>query len=528
VTDFDLKPALLIESLRQPSAYPHPVRDLRVVETHISWLILTGDFAYKIKKPVWLGFVDFSTLERRRFFCQEELRLNRRLAPELYLDVVPITGVPAAPAVGGAGEPFEFAVKLRQFSDSEELGASIQRQPLSPAEIDGLALQIADFHRQIPLAAIDSQFGDHERISGIVADNLAGLATDPEIAALVQSLRRWTRREFWRRSGDFWMRKQRGFVRECHGDMHLGNMLRRDGRIVIFDCLEFNPELRWIDLISEVAFTAMDLEFRGFRPAAWRLLNAYLSATGDYFGLNVLRWYLVYRALVRAKVAHITAEQLPTRKRQARAVALDRCRSYLKLAERFTKPRRPVLVITHGLSGSGKTMLTDSLLGASGAVRIRSDVERKRLANMEPLDRSTTEDAELYSSAATERTYRWLAKIAELALRAAWPVIVDATFLLRSQRDAFRRLADEVGAPFLVLDLQTSDEKHRARLRERRRDGKDASDADLEVYQQQLRWQEPLGAEEQSHALTLSSDDPGALDLAIQALERARSGASLH
>ena len=276
------------------------------LETHISFVLLTGTYAYKIKKAVDFGFLDFTTLAARRFFCDEELRLNRRLAPELYLEVVPITGTVDAPVVGGPGPALEYAVKMREFPQNALASRLLAAGLLEPADIDSLAARVAEFHGGIAVAAADGAFGASDEILRLAQRNFEVLApllaTSPEQSEL-DELRAWTEREHAARRGAFLRRRQQGFVRECHGDLHLNNIARIDGEIVIFDGIEFNEAMRWIDVMSELAFTVMDLEDRGRADLAHRFLNAYLERTGDHAGLAVLPFYLAYRALVRAKIA---------------------------------------------------------------------------------------------------------------------------------------------------------------------------------------------------------------------------------
>jgi aminoglycoside phosphotransferase family enzyme len=278
----------LIEALRSPVAYRDPVDRVQVVETHISWVLLTGSLAYKIKKPVALGFVDFSTLERREFYCREELRLNRRLTPELYLRVVPITGTPDSPHVDGIGEPIEFAVEMREFPQDALLSHVLQRQQLSPAHIDALAQEVAEFHGRAAAAAAETPFGTLESIRHSLEELFEGVEVGSQYAAAIQQLHQWCREELMNRKDELETRREQGFVRECHGDMHLGNMLLWNDRPVLFDCIEFNEDFRWIDVMSDLAFTVMDLEDRGSPELAHRFLNAYLEHTGDYAGFMVL------------------------------------------------------------------------------------------------------------------------------------------------------------------------------------------------------------------------------------------------
>ena len=511
----------LLAALLQPSAYDHPVGPIDVMETHISYVLLTGDYAYKIKKPLDLGFLDFSTLEKRRFFCAEEVRLNRRLAPEIYLDVVAISGSPEHPAVNGTGPVLEYAVKMRQFPQDALLDRVLARGGLSPAHVDLLADEIAAFHEKVPHAPQDSPFGTPENVYQPARQNfqqIRPLLEDEADARRLQAIDHWTEKEYEAGEAAFAARKREGFVRECHGDLHLGNMALLDGRITLFDCIEFNPNLRWIDVMSEAAFLVMDLHARAREDYARRFLNAYLQRTGDYAGLGVFRFYLAYRAMVRAKVTCIRAAQ-PGPDAGQKNRALGQYRDYAALAEQFTAARKCALILTHGLSGSGKTTLTQPLLEAIGAVRLRSDVERKRLFNLPPLARSASGvGTGLYTEDAGARTYERLAELARTVLRAGYPAIVDATFLQRARRDAFRRLAGQLGVPFAILDFRTSEDELRRRIAERQRQTQDASEADLAVLRHQIDTRQPLAPEELDAVIAVDTERPGGMERAQTAV----------
>ena len=302
----------LIRAMQDPSLYPHPVKHFSVIETHISWVILTGEYAYKIKKPVNLGFVDFSTLARREHFCKEELRLNRRFSAALYLEVVAIRGSRTRPHLSAEGAVIEYAVKMREFTQTGLLGSYAKEQRLEPAHIDSMADIIADFHGQAQRADPGTAFGSCDTFLKWSRENFEHIEAVLPARLLPQgfdALKKWCLSLSREQRNSIDERLANGFVRECHGDLHLGNMAFVDGRITLFDCIEFNEELRWIDISSEMAFVAMDLQAHGYSGFAWRFINRYLQACGDYSGLPVLRRYLVYRALVRAKVEALSAQQ---------------------------------------------------------------------------------------------------------------------------------------------------------------------------------------------------------------------------
>lgn len=496
----DTEQQRLIRTLLTPSWYPHRVEEVTHLETHISHVLLAGDKAYKIKKPLDLGFLNFSTLDRRRFYCEEELRLNRRLAPELYEAVVAFSGTPEAPQFDGEGEAFEYAVRMKRFDREQELDRLLERDALPRHWMDELAQTVGDFHRSIPRAGKDSSLGTPEAVLAPMEENfdqLEALLEDSEELQRLARLREWTLARFRDLRERLATRHREGFIRECHGDMHLGNMAQVDDRIVIFDGIEFSESLRWIDVASEVAFVTMDLKDRGAPAHAHRFLNGWLEHTGDYAMLTLLPFYEVYRAMVRAKVAGIRLGQegLATEEReQARA----QCQEYLAFAEQLTEDAtKPALLINHGLSGSGKTTLSQPLVEELGAVTIRSDVERKRLAGMDALERGSTDPgAGIYAEEMSRRTYTRLAELCEEVLKAGYVAIADATFLGREYRDIFARLARRLGVPFVVLHFQAPEAVLRERVEARAARGDDASDAGVAVLEHQLRTVETPGDDE--------------------------------
>jgi aminoglycoside phosphotransferase family enzyme/predicted kinase len=500
----------LVAALKSSVAPGGHLARVELLETHISYVLLTGTFAYKIKKAVDFGFLDFTTLTARRFFCEEELRLNRRLAPGLYLDVVPITGSVDAPIVGGSKPALEYAVKMREFPQDALASRILQRGELWAADIDALAARVAGFHGASGVAAPDGAFSAPDEILRLARQNFAQirplLATRSERDE-IEGLRDWTEREHAARHRAFLRRREQGFVRECHGDLHLNNIARIDGELVIFDCIEFNNTMRWIDVMSEIAFTVMDLQDRGRADLAHRFLNAYLELTGDHAGLAVLPFYLAYRALVRAKIARLRAAQLGTG--FGNAASCVEYRGYIRLARGYAQPARPALIITCGLSGCGKTTISQALLEACGAALLRSDVERKRLHGLSALERGDAHVApELYEPAATGATYDRLGVLARDILDAGWTVIIDATFLRRSQREPFRALAAHLGIPFAIVAFEAKEATLRERIVQRRAGRGDASDADLAVLAHQIAEREPLSLDEKTHTIAYDAEAP--------------------
>jgi aminoglycoside phosphotransferase family enzyme/predicted kinase len=511
----------LVERLQSPESFPHAVGALEVLETHISWVVLAGDYAYKIKKPVRLDFLDFSTLEQRRHYCEEELRLNRRTAPQLYLDVVAITQAAGVPVVGGAGVPVEYAVRMRRFAQEALLDRVAKAGALTPGLVEALARSVAGFHGRVARAGGNVAFGSPAEVLAEATGNftlLQAIDERPDTGAPRQALGAWTDRECARLEETIAHRRRDGFVRECHGDLHLGNVALLEGEPVAFDALEFSEALRWIDVMNEVAFPVMDLLHHGLPRLAHRFLDTYLEATGDYAGLAVLRFYLVYRAMVRAKVSCIRAHQhdAPHADRDASTRAYL---SHLALAQALARRAPAALVVMHGLAGSGKSSVSAGLVEALGAVRVRSDVERKRLHGLDAGARTHAAPGEgLYAPQADRLTYARLAALAGQCLAAGFPVVVDATFLARSWREAFRDLARDHGARFALVGCKAPLHTLRLRVDLRERAAMDASEAGLAVLARQVDRMEPLGEDELTDAIIVDTDSGEAIPAALQAV----------
>lgn len=481
----------------------------QLIETHISYVLLAGRDAWKIKKAVSLGFLDFGTLQRREYFCREELRLNRRSAPALYLGVSPLTGTPDAPQVGGDGPVIDWVLHMRAFDQDGLWDRMARAGTLSAAHVDAGIAALCALHRDAAVAAADDPAGRAAQARAPLRDSLAAL---PALCAarqdreLVGEVADWEAKAFPSLQPLFDARGRNGQVRECHGDLHLGNITQFEGRTTLFDGLEFDAALRWTDVMSDLAFVSMDLRAHGLPGLAQRWVNGHVECSGDADGLRVLRYYQVHRALVRAKVAALRAAQQPEGSAPQRET-LRSLRGYLQLARGYGLPSRPTLMLTHGLSGSGKTTLTQSLLERCGAVRFRADVERKRMFGLGAMARSDAAlKPHLYGPAATEATYARLRELAALALQGGGHVILDATFLQHAQRQRARELAERLGVALLILDFRADAALLRRRVRERAARSDDASEADLAVLEQQIASAQPLRDEERSLAQAIEID----------------------
>lgn len=498
---YQFKPA----DLPTPAAFAHPVSRFEVRETHISWVILTGLYAYKVKKDVHLEFIDASTLDKRRVLCEEELRLNRRLALDLYLDLVAITREAGGLRVGGHGTIVEWAVRMRQFDPSQELSVLLQGDTLDEQEFVDLARRLARFHEGAPKAPCSKDFTHTTDLHDTVLGNLATLLSHldeetplPEMGLLVD----WTHDYLQDSLPRLRMREQCGAIRECHGDLHARNIVRWCGRLIPFDALEFDPKLRWIDVMNDVAFLVMDLVAHQRLDLAFAFLNAYLECTGDYDGVRHLAFYSVYRSLVRAMVDSMGAEKDPTHREEFR----KRLRLRVLTANALVNRAAPMLFIMHGVSGSGKSWMSKWLATKLGAIRIRSDVERKRLSGVSSSLPQKSGFAEgLYSPTFSHRTYARLLECADHCLMGGFDTIVDAAFLHGEDRRMFADLAARSGFYFVILTCEADIAVLTQRIERRAQQQLEPSDADLMVLTEQLRTAEPLGASERLRAITLDT-----------------------
>jgi uncharacterized protein len=511
-----------IQGLLRPEAYPHPVGPIELAQTHISWVLLTGEVAYKVKKPVYFGFLDASTLEKRRRLCEEELRLNRRFAPQLYRAVVPVGSAPDRPRVGCTEGIFEYAVCMRQFDRSQELAALLARGERLTNEIEQFAPRLAAFHEDASREVPDATFGTFERMRATMLENLAALEQQPLRSADVARLAHldaWTRGSLAHAQPIMESRKASGAVRECHGDLHARNIVRWEGELLPFDCLEFDPALRWMDVASELAFLHVDLIGHGRPELAALLLTGYLETTGDYAALRILRLYEVYTALVRAKVDGLIAQEADSD--DGLALAANRRSARLGLAELRTQKAQPALVLMHGVSASGKSWLSRALVPALRLPRVRSDVERKRIMGLSTdSDTTAVPGGGLYNPRSIRRTYERLLDCAEAAIDGGYGIIVDAACLERWQRSAFRAIAERQGARFLIVSCQADRAVLAERIARRRAERHDPSDATAAVLEHQLATEQPLGPDELARALSI--DTASISPEAAAALVRAR------
>lgn len=505
----------LAQALVAGAGLNHAPGDARLIETHISWIVLAGDFAYKLKKPVDLGFLDFTTLEKRRFYCEEELRLNRRTAPSIYLAVMPISGSESQPLVGDESAPIDYAVRMRRFDPDQTLDHVAARGELHLPLVLSLADAIAEFHNAAEPADSGRAHGQATAVKQQSSDNIDTLReklSKRDDLEQLGALETWIHRRFDAIAATLESRRDAGRVRECHGDLHLGNILLEDGRCVLFDCIEFSAELRWTDTAADIAFTMMDIAHSVERAQANLLYNEYLQCSGDYGSVAVIDYFLVYRAMVRAKVDAIRCGQ------SGDEAMLNDCRSYLALAMSCTQRLAPRLIILCGLSGSGKTTFGRHIAAELDAVHLRSDVERKRLFGLGMHESSAASGLDIYTSDASRRTFDRLFELAGEVLDRGVAVVVDATFIEASLRERFRELALQRRVPWHIVHCRVErDEAHR-RLAAR---GGDASEAGIAQYEAQHRRFEKFSTAEAARVVALDSAREDALQSALRTLRNA-------
>lgn len=488
----------LVDNLKNASCFPHPVENFEVFETHISWVLTTGEYAYKIKKPIDFGFLDFSSLEKRKINCERELEFNSRLAPKLYLEVVPITGQFDNPQIEGDGPILDYAVKMRQFSQNNLFDQIMLKGRLEPEKILSIAEQLAVFHQTTPVVD-DSFLGSPEAAHKAVTDNfdiIEPLLTSEISKARLNAIRAWAEKNFVQLKPLLVNRKASDYIRECHGDLHLGNIALVNKEAQIFDCIEFNDKYRCIDVISDVAFIMMDLEQRGLPAYAYRLINRYLELTGDYQGIRLLTYYLCYRAMVRAKIARLRLNQGNSTPGESK-LSLIKYQSYLSLAERYTMSRKPGIVLMHGFSGSGKSTVASSLAEQLGAIRVRSDVERLRQYADRPDIR--------YSEEATRKTFDQMKQMVEEIISSGYTAVVDARFESAWQRAIFFNLAKTLEIPILIIHCFAPENVLTNRVQKRSLLKDDISEATVEVLKQQLETYEPLTEKEKKNTIDMDT-----------------------
>jgi aminoglycoside phosphotransferase family enzyme/predicted kinase len=505
--------ARLIEELSQPAAYPYAVEQVEVHQTHISAVFLAGEYAYKIKKPVNPGFLDFTTLEKRRHYCEEEVRLNRRLAPEIYCGVVPVVRMGESVQFEGASEAIEWAVKMRRLPEAATLQERLRHDEVDAALVESLARRIASFHKDAEASERIAAYGRFEAVHRLLLDIFD--QSVPHVGTTVSRTvydrsRRLVEENLNQLRPRIEERAARGVMRDCHGDLHLDHVYFFPGRkypgdLVIIDCIEFNERFRFIDPVADMAFPAMDFAFFGRRDLSRVFAEAYFRSSADHEGRALLPLYTAYRATVRGSVEGLLVAETEVPQAE-RSAALQKARAHwlLALAELEIPAQRPCLVLVAGLPGSGKSRLAQEIARHAGFCVIRSDVVRKEIAGLAPEEPTPSERrAALYAPEWTERTYAECARRAGELLFEGRRVLVDATFRQERQRQTFLTTATRWGVPSGLLICQAQPDTVRRRLAARHGD---ASDADWAIYLQTAQHWDKVGAGTYRHAHVISTE----------------------
>lgn len=475
-----MSPALaeLVRDLSRPAAYRRPVERVERLETHVSLLFFAGDRVYKVKKPVDLGFLDFTTLARRRHFCEEEVRLNARLAPGVHLGVVPITGTPGELRIGGAAEPVEWAVEMVRLPAERMLDRLLAEDAVTTAELDAVVDLLVDFHREAATGEGVDRHGSPAATEKRVLDNFEQIRRFVERHAFpgrASALARRDAERFLAERRELLLRRvAQGRIRDGHGDLHAGNLCLLGDRIIAYDRIEFSTALRCGDVAADLGFLLMDLDFRGHAGESRHLVRRYAAEAGDGELGELIDFYRSYRAMVRAKVELLTWEGESGSSRggsDEHDAHWRRAAGYAQLAAAYGMP--PLLVITCGRPGTGKSWAAERLARPLGAAVLRSDVVRKELPRGE---------SELYSTEMTERTYEELLRRALAELAASRSIVVDATFARREHRARFIDAAARAGRRTLVLHVTAPPALVRERMARRASDPAEVSDADWQVY----------------------------------------------
>jgi uncharacterized protein len=497
----------LAQALLTPEIYPEPPASIELVQTQMSFVFLAGDYVYKIKKPVDLGYLDYTTEAKRLFFCRREVELNRRLCPDTYLEVVSITRDGNKYAISGAGETVEYAVKMRRLPPANMLDTMLREDRVTVEMMDRVAGRLAEFHRKADTSEQISAFGDLDAIRRNTGENFR--QTERYIGRTISSntyrrLQEYTERFLEENTTQLRRRVSEGRIKDCHGDVHAAHVCLNNG-VCIYDCIEFNDRFRYCDVASEVAFLAMDLDHYGRADLSRRFAASYLKSSRDDGVPPLLRFYKGYRAYVRGKVESFKRDDRylsPEEKDRATETAA----SYFDLSRAYTR-EKPFLIITVGLVGTGKTTIAQALAKHLGAVTISSDVIRKTLAGIPLTERRLNEpDTGIYSADFTRRTFHEMFRRAREFLAAGTGVILDATFTRAEGRLKAARLAAETGADFFVIECTLDEASVRERL-EQRLKGASVSDGRWEIYLPQKKAFEPVTeVPAQNHIVIDTSD----------------------
>jgi len=496
----------LFKNLKKPSVYGSDVRAVTLLQTHISFVALTGEYAYKIKKPVNFGFLDFSTLEKRKHFCEEEIRLNKRLCPDIYLDVVPITIENNRVSIDGSGEIIDYAVKMKEFSQEKLMTNLLQKNKIDEEVLDKIIDVLVNFYNFSERSKEIDQFGTVKSIKINTDENfeqtksVIGITISRYIYDYIKDV---TNKFLEQNKKIFDGRIKDGFICDCHGDLHSGNIVVNKSDICIFDCIEFNKRFRYSDIASDIGFLAMDLDFLGHPYFSSYLIEKYVEQSGDSHIFDVLNFYKCYRAYVRGKVTGFKLND-PNIGDLEKEKAIYIVKKYFDLAFYYAKlcsldlkrDKKPILFVTSGLTGTGKTTISRKIHVDYTAHLISTDAVRKEIEGIDKFERHhDAYNTGLYSPEKMVRTYKEVLKKAESYLKKGQNVVLDATFKTRNLRDTVKKLAEETNSNYMFLYCNCPEEVVKEYL-ETRIKKKSISDGRWEIYVKQKDSFEKLDKDE--------------------------------
>jgi aminoglycoside phosphotransferase family enzyme/predicted kinase len=472
-----------------PATYNEQTKTVECIQTHISYLFLTEQFVYKIKKPVDFGFLNFTTLDRRRFYCNEEIRLNRRLSPDIYISVVEVRDTEKGIRIGFDGNIMEYAVKMKRLPASHMLDRLLAENRVTPLDIKRIASVIAEFHLNAEKSSEIDSYGSIDSITRNWEENFSQIAKfigETIDNADLKIIKDWVT-TFTKENNDLFIKRVNdGFIRDGDGDLHLENICLGE-KVWIFDCIEFNNRFRCGDTASDLAFLLMDLDFHNHRPFSKLLLDEYVKISNDFEMLPLIDYYKIYRAMVRGKVASLQLRD-PDISPEAKKTALLKAKRYFRLAKGyvFSQHLPLTLFITCGLMGSGKSFIGKAINFELGVELLQSDVLRKELAGL-PLGSRRDDDfaTGLYAPEAVQRVYSGLKQLADQKLASGESVIVDASFRNRLDRDEFKALATQHGAQCVIIYTFATEELCHERLDSRSLHTEEPSDGRWELFKRQ-------------------------------------------
>ena len=498
-----------IESLLRPEAYPHPAGQIRLVQTHISYIILTGGFVYKIKKPVNFGFLDFTTLDKRKYFCEREVILNKRLSPEIYLGIEPVTAAESGYRVGGSGEPIEYAVKMRQMPQDRMMDALIKKNEIQKSMIDRIVEKLVPFYERAAVGPGIDFYGEIPQIRFNVEENFIQVQSYISRALSekrFKAIQSYALSFLKDKASLFQERIRSKKIRDGHGDLYSANICIAED-VHIYDCIEFNERFRYGDIASDLAFLAMDLDFHHLPDLSNYLVNRYMQISRDCSLAGVLDFYKCYRACVRGKIHCFSADSREIEDEQ-RDRSLSAARRYFELARFYADGRgRPILLVVFGLIASGKSTLAESLGKRLNTVPLSSDLTRKELAGIGPTDkRPEAFGRGIYGSEFSKLTYRTLRERARKKIEAGESVILDAAYGKRNERMVVAEMAEELDIPYCFIYCHCPQGETKIRLEERARSPEAISDGRWEIFLEQARTFENPDEIPADHLLRISTD----------------------